>query len=134
MASVNSLKLGETVSFDVYPAAILGTAFKRVKVMGVMDMESAKHLIDPIALHINVYPTLPAGTVDNPAQYYYVKVKLSNGQVTCVGLPWIREESIVVHQSTTLNLTIENVGVDDISRVVKALASNGYNAVDVKLV
>lgn len=134
MASINALKLGDTVSFDVYPSAILGTSFKRVKVLAILDMDSARQWIDPVAMHINVYPTLPEGTPNRPSDYYYVKIRLPNGQVTCLGLPWIREETITVHDQTTMRVTIENIGPEDVERVIKALSANGYNAVDVQLV
>ena len=134
MASIESLKMGDVVSFDVFPTAILGTSFKRVKVVGILDMDSAKQWIDPVALHVNVFPTLPSGTPNDPSDYYYVKIKMIDGQVTCLGLPWIREESIVVHENSTIKLTIESVGVDDVEKIVRALAANGYAAIDVKLI
>lgn len=135
MATINDFDLGSTVSFDVWPEGILGTGFKRMKVMGFLDADSARNYIDPVSMHANVFPTLPEGSApDDPYDYHYVKLKMVDGGITCVGLPWIKAASIEVHESNTLKLTIENISTEDIERVKTALAANGFRAVDIRIV
>lgn len=135
MATSDKLKLGSSVSLDLYPAAILGTGYTNAKVQAVVDMTTAKALgFDPEAMHVNVYPTLPPGTPDDPRQYLYVKLLLQSGQSVIVGLPWIKEETIREIQFTTLAFKVQGVGPDDYEKVIKALAANGYTAVDVTFI
>lgn len=134
MASYEDFELGSTVSFEVYPSAILGTGFKRMKVMGILDADSARGWIDPESMHANVYSQLPDGTPDAFDEYYYLKIKGPDGQINCVGLPWIIASSIEVHATNTVKLTIENVSQSDIERLRKALAANGLKATDLRIV
>jgi hypothetical protein len=133
MSILSKLALGSTVSFDVYPAGIIGSSFQDVKVLAILDMDTAADRIDPVALHINVKPTLPPGTPDDPQDYHYLKLKHPNGAIEIIGVPWIREETIVHSQSGTLVITVDNVGPEDRETISHALAANGYHAASVKM-
>lgn len=127
------LTFGNILSFEVYPAAVIGTHFDDVKVMGVFDSDTARMWIDPEALHVNVYPTLPAGTPDDPEQYQFVKLKHLNGNISIIGVPWIREDTIQISQKGTFTFKVEDVGPVDRDRIIKALAANGYRPTSVSL-
>lgn len=127
MANLTSDDIGKIVSFTVYPSSIIGTLFEKVTVLAILDAESAFQFIDPISLHANVYPTLPLGTPNNYRSYAYAKVKLLDGQVTCVGLPWINEASIEIHTNTTFRFTINNRPAGDYQRVRNLLLLNGFD-------
>ena len=104
MEVIPGIKLGDVVSFSVFEnvKAVLPTKFDNVKVVGSLDADSAKALIDPYTLHRNIYPMLAQGTApDDPTQYYYIKVKLPNGQFTAVGIPWINPTTIEQRDSST---------------------------------
>lgn len=134
MASIyDYLNFNSTISFDVYPAAIIGARFENVKVLGILDKDTAKHWIDPEAMHINVYPTLPPGVPDDADQYQYVKLKHVNGNISVVGIPWIRIDTIEISQLGTLTITINEVGPEDRDRIIRALAANGYRTSKVSL-
>ena len=127
MSVYDHLNFGNIVSFDVYPATIIGARFKDVKVLGVFDKDTAAVLgIDPDAQHINVYPTLPDGVPDDPGEYEYVKVKHPNGSTSVLGVPWIREDTIMVSQRGTLTIVIADVTPQDKDRIVTAINANGY--------
>ena len=104
------------VSFQVYPSGILGTKFNNVQIMGILDAASCVGIIDPPALHANVYPTLPAGAVDDYTKYPYYKIKLQDGTVTCIGRPWIREETVKVVTQQDLHIVLNNISLDDVAR------------------
>lgn len=134
MSILQALPILSTVSFEVYPSSILGTRFTRVKVEGILDAHTARSLgFDPWALHANVYPTLPAGTPNDPTAYLYVKVKLSSGGSEIVGVPWIRPDSITELQLKTAQIKVLNVGPDDLPKIVQALSANGFAAHEVTL-
>lgn len=133
MASISDFTLGSTVTFSVYPTAIIGNNYKRVRVMAIIDADTARQYIDPISLHANVYPTLPEETPENAYEIYYLKIRFSNGQFGVLGLPWIREDTIEIQDMSTIKLTIEDVAASDIDKVLLALSSNGFKSVDVEV-
>lgn len=134
MSEIDSSHIGKIVSFTVYPAAILGSAFNHVKVLGILDAASAFQFVDPASLHANVYPTLPGGTPNDYKAYTYVKIQFQNGEVTCVGMPWIETGSLTVHEGTTMRVTIYNTSASELQRLREALISNGFNTFEVEVV
>ncbi len=133
MLNVNDITLSSTVSFDLYPAAILGSSYQYAKVLAIIDADTARFWVDPIAMHANVYPTLPGSTPNSPSEYYWLKLKLADGTITAIGIPWIKEETYVQHTTSTIRLTIENVEPDQRNQIVEALAANGFTAVNVQV-
>ena len=127
MSVLDKMKINDTVNFEVYPSALLGTGFKNCKVLAILDADTAKLFnIDPPALHISVYPTLPVGTPDRYDGYSYLKIRLANGNITCIGVPWIKESSITAVTYTTARIEIPNCGVTDLAKITEALIANGY--------
>lgn len=133
MLNISQLPLNSTVTFDFYPSQVLGTGVKRAKVLAILDAATAAVWIDPIALHANVFPFLPVGTPNSFDAYPYVKLKLQSGEITFVGLPWIREETLVLSTTQKMQLTIDSVTPEDQDRIIKALSANGFKSLDVKL-
>jgi hypothetical protein len=126
-------KIRQVYSFDVHPVAILGTDFKNVTVLGVVDQETANQWIDTHAFHINVFPFLPAGTPNQPDGYNYLKIKTQSGAVTVIGMAWIKEDTIQSITSTKITVTLEQVTPDDVPRIRSALAQNGFNSMAIKV-
>lgn len=124
------IKLNDTVSFQLYPSAIIGTVFNHCKITGVLDYDTAKAFQDIDALHANVYPTLPSNTPDDPRQYSFLKVLLPSGDTTIIGLPWVKEDSLIKHDQSRVRFTIENVSADDLKNINQLLTSRGYTAME----
>lgn len=60
MTTIYDVRIGQRVSFEVYPAAVLGNNFKDVRLEGIISARTAaSYGMDIQALHANVYPTLP---------------------------------------------------------------------------
>lgn len=127
------LELKQTYSFQVHPAALLGNGFQNATVMAILDQESANQLIDTQAMHVQVYPTLPEGTPNNPAEYNYVKLRLANGTTTVLGIPWIKENTLVKQTSSVIKATIAGVTAADLPRVRAALLQNGFQNIELSL-
>jgi hypothetical protein len=127
------LVFGNVISFDVYPATIIGAHFSDAKVLGLLDKDTANLWIDADAMHVNVYPSLPAGTPDDPDQYQYVKLRHLNGTVSIIGIPWINADTLEISQRGTLTITVSDASPLDKDRIIRALAANGYRAAKVSL-
>ncbi len=119
-------------NFDLYPVALLGAGYSNATIMAIMDTATANREIDTVALHAQIYPTLPAGSCPNdPNGYDYVKIKTTTGQTTILGLPWINPQTVVLVDSKTIVATISNVSASDVARINNALVANGFNNVSI---
>ena len=135
MSVLDKMKIGDTVNFEVYPSAIIGSGFKNCKVLAILDADTAKLFnIDPPALHDSVYPTLPVGTPDKYDANSYFNIRLANGNVTCIGVPWIKESTIVAVTYTTARLEFANCSADDLQKLTDACVANGYTPISTELV
>jgi hypothetical protein len=132
---ITSEHIKKIVSFEVYPSAILGSDFSMVQVLAILDYESLYGIgIDPVSMHANVYPSLPPGTPNDYRQYSYVKIKLQDGSITALGLPWINDSTIAVHVNTQMRVTISGINAGtDVAKVRNALIQNGFNQIAVEL-
>lgn len=134
MLPITQLVLNSTVSFDLHPSQLLGTGYKRAKLLAILDAATAGNWIDPIAAHANVYPTLPVGTPNKYDAYPYLKLRLASGEITAIGLPWIKDETFVVATTRSIRLTVDDVSPEDQENIIKALSANGFAAVDVEVI
>lgn len=129
----NPFQLKQVYSFDVYPISVLGNNFKNVTVVGLLDQEQANKEIDTQAIHVQVYPMLPAGTPNRADGYDYVKIKFPSGETTILGLAWINVDSIKTIQNSTITAKITGVTPGDVKRVRDALVQNGFNTLEISV-
>lgn len=120
--------LKKVYNFSVYPVNLLGDIFQNVTVMGILDEETARGFIDTVGRHKLVYPQLPEGTPNDWAAYNYLKLRLENGDSTIIGIPWIRQDTVVEVTAQQIKAVISNVTVADIPNIRSALLANGYTA------
>lgn len=131
MATQDKLVIKSILSFSVYPTAVLNSTFKNVKVLGIIDSSMARDLGTGVdELHANVYNSLPAGTPNDPDAYLYVRIEFANGARQILGLPWIKESSIVISNYTVINAKISGVKPSDWDDILALLGANGYNQVE----
>lgn len=120
-------QINSTYNFNTRAPAILGTDFKNAKVLGVFDYDSASAFINPQTSHVNVYPYLPPGTVDDPKTYTYVLIKTQSGQKTILALPWIDESTIELVTAQKLTVVIQNIASGDAERIRDSLTILGFS-------
>lgn len=131
MATQDKLVIKSVVSFSVYPTAVLNSKFSNVKVLGIIDASIARALGTGVnELHANVFSSLPSGTPNDPDAYLYVRIEFPSGQTQILGLPWIKESSIVVSDYTVINAKIAGVTPADWDQILALLGANGYNQVE----
>ena len=127
----NTTDIGKSFNFQVYPSALIGANFTRVKLLAILNADSVQEF-EPAIKHRQVYPTLPANTPNDHRNYLYAKFALENGEVTVLGLPWIKEETLKVNTNSTVTIILQNVSVADIPRLSNALTSNNFTDFEVK--
>lgn len=125
---ITEVQIGQKVSFEVYPSTIYGSNHNGVTVTGFVDAATAQALgYDIFAMHQNVYPSLPAGTPDDPTQYSYVMVVGNNGGRILLGSPWIVSDSIRIDSGKTLTLVFQNLDEQRKNRIIEACKRNNEN-------
>ena len=60
-------------SFKTKAPSVLGETLRNMKLIAVMDYSMAIESSHPDVLHKTIYPYLPAGTIDDPTVYSYLK-------------------------------------------------------------
>lgn len=131
MAAFTNDLIGKTISFQVYPSAILTDDFRDVKIVGVVNYEAANQYISTARMHTNVYPTLPTSVPDDHRLYEYALLRKQDGKLTAIGVPWIREGSINVTGTIEIMITVRGKGIDDIPRIRQILTRNGIDDITI---
>lgn len=134
MSNMDSVNIGDQISFDVYPSAIIGQSYKSMKVMAFLDPDTAAAFEDIATLHAQVYPTLPGGTPNDAYQYEYLRLKSQTGSTVIVGLPWIVDSTVVVDGTETYSFKVSNLSPSQKTEIVNILASRGFSATVSKVV
>lgn len=130
---LDSSHIGKIVSFTLYPAGILPSLYQQVKVIGIYNPRTALRLQDVASLHVNVFPTLPVGSPAKYTDYNYVEVEFPDGATHILGLPWIVESSIVVHQNVQVKVIVSEVNASDVQAIRESLVANGFNHLEISL-
>lgn len=115
------------VNFSQYAPAVIGAGYEGAKVLAILDADSANQYINTATVHASIFPYLPAGTPNDPTAYQYLKLKLSSGETTAVGLPWIEDSSWVVQTRAKLTIVMDSVDPDDRNKITAALVALGFN-------
>lgn len=120
-------EIKRSYSFQVYPSNILGNDFNNVTVLAKLDRESAE-LLEPVSLrHSLIYPFLPSGTVDNPDDYTYLKLKHPSGVVSVVAVEWIQADTVVALEAGKVVVEFNNFTNDRLSLLRDVLNANGFS-------
>lgn len=127
MSVLETLQVGLVVDFTTFATAQFNT-YKSVKVLAILDSDSAMMMgLDAPSMHAKIYPTLPAGSINDYRKYQYIRIQHPNGQTECIGVPWIVPASLIVKQSSTITVVFENVGPTDVDKIRQMSLLNGYD-------
>lgn len=130
---IDSSMIGKVISFKTHAQVVLGIDFTRCKVMGILDVDSARYVNDIQRLAVAIQPALPSGTPTDYRRYQYVKLKMPDGDFTCVANEWIKEDTIVVQESITASFVIGNINASDVEKISRMLRTYNYNSFTTKI-
>lgn len=132
---LDKMNISDVVTFDVYPSSLLGTQFRQCTILSIWDYDTTRAMgFDPDAMHVKVFDTLPVGTPNDPTKYQWLKIKLTSGETTAIGVPWIKADTIKINTTSTITVVYTGVSPDDVAKIRIMNANNGYNAfsIDIK--
>ena len=113
-------------NFNTLAPALLGSSFKNMTVVSIMDYTVASKYFSPDAQAVSVYPSLPNGTPSDPKNYTYVLFKPETGDNFVLALEWIDVSSIQLVTSSTVTVTINNTVTGDTQRIRDSLILLGF--------
>lgn len=119
------LEIGTIYNFSMLAPTILGIKYENAKLVGILDFSSAMMVEDVSTLHSNIYNTLPSNTPRDAKDLIYLKIKTSTGEFRVFAIDWLNGEPTVV-ESKTVQVTIDNVDLSQISILRAALVKNGF--------
>lgn len=120
-------------SFEIYPAAVMGTSYKNVKYLGTIDATGVTGF-DPEIQHSIVYPYLPSSP-ERFDSYLYHRFQLDSGEILFVGDTWIKETSVKALDNVKIIVTYENgISAEDEKKIRMMNLNNGYENFKIVLV
>lgn len=126
-AAISSDNIGKVLNLATYAPGVLGSNFQRVKLVGILDYRSVFSLIDPAAVHANVYPSLPSGVPNNYSKYSYAKFEYSNGKEFVLGIPWINQDTVEIVEQVKFTVEIFDEDITKFNAIRDALIQAGIN-------
>lgn len=125
--------IGSVINLETHAPEYLGTGYRRVKILAILDYQDASRYAKISTLHSTVLPQLPAGTPSDYTELSYLKIKLNNGEVTALALPWITNESIkVVDAYRRVRVVVDKVSIEEEDALRRLLLGNGYEIIEMK--
>lgn len=125
--------IGAVVNLETYAPEILGTGYRRVKIMSILDYQDALRYAKISTLHPAVLPQLPAGTPVDYTELSYLKLKLNNGDVTALAIPWIPDDGIKeVDAYRRVRIVLDQVSVEEEDALRRLLTSNDYAIIEMR--
>lgn len=125
---------GKLISFSVYPVSILGDRYRKVKLLSIIDYDTAKLFADVTATAVSVYPFLPQGAPKDYTKYKYGKFQHQDGSYSIVALEWINMRTVEEHVSVELRVTVEATGIDTMERLNACLLANNFVIKNIEVV
>lgn len=118
-------EIGKSYSFDVYPAQILGQRFEQATVIGIVDYHTASLYVDCHGLHAQV-KSYVSGIPDTATEYYWLLLKLLDGQTTAIGMPWVNPDTIQLVTSERIQVIIKHTSATHIPNIRAQLVAAGF--------
>lgn len=111
--TIDELKKGDLVNFDMIIPGILGDQYKSVIVSGIVDYTVASQIDSEVNVkHQNFYPQFKdtVGNVNDPSIYSYLLVRPdpTTNLTIVIGGPWIRADSLETTRGRFGSILIQN--------------------------
>lgn len=106
---MSALTVGYHYNFSVYANSILGASFKNVRLVSILDYQTALRFSNVPLQHRQIYPYLPVGTPSDATKYIYYLFRTSNGAELVIADVWIEDTTIEQTLGTDQTLILRNV-------------------------
>lgn len=118
---------GETYTFNTIVPGILPISYTRVKLEGRNRFNVARQLSpqDLMADWRRIYPSLPAGTPDNPNAVNWLTFESMGGESITLAEEWIDGDTVVVTDFINFNIAVTESSSEQMGRIRDLLSQEG---------
>lgn len=113
---MSTLSINNHYNFSVYANSILGTSYRNARLVSILDYKTALKFSNIVLQHNQVYPYLPANTLEDATKYIYYKFEVGGKEVVLADV-WILESSIELSTGTDFTLKLLNISNSHLSLV-----------------
>lgn len=96
---MSTVSIGTSYKFTLVNNAYVGTE-QIGKLISNCDFEMASLVMDVSQLHVNIYPSLPAGVNRDPKQLEYYIVQTSDNAKIAIAKQWLAKDPEVIGKIT----------------------------------
>lgn len=119
---LNSAARGKVLNFETWD----GVQFRNLKFLAELDIGTILALkIDAPALHQQYAPYLPDGSPETYLDYPYAKFSDFDGKNVYLGIPWIKEVSIVEVTAVDYTIKLRAPTQEQITNLRAMMVQNG---------
>lgn len=128
---LESSTLQSTLSFETYA----GVKYNNLKFVAILDAGTVSTLgQDPLGLHLQNLPYLQDPKPESHTDYSYVLFLDAEGKKTYLGIPWIREGSIVNKGQPNYLMTIIAPTPEQLSSLRSMAIASGIENFTIKAI
>lgn len=113
---MTTLTINNHYNFSVYANSILGTTYRNARLVSILDYKTALKFSNIVLQHNQVYPYLPANTLEDATKYTYYKFQVGDKEIVLADV-WIIDSSIEMSTGTDHTLKLINVSSGQLSTV-----------------
>ena len=127
---LDSDAINQTLSFETYA----GVKYSNLKFISLLDPDTAGVYIDAVALHLQNRPYLPDPVPTAYSDYLYGLFKDAEGSKICLGVPWVREASIVTNDQPNYRIDLTAPTKAQVDSFKSMLAASGIENFKISIV
>jgi hypothetical protein len=119
---LNDNSIDKTLSFE----DVLGIQYKNLKFTDILSASTVSALgKEPAVWHQSYRTALPAGVEDDYRAYKYAKFVSASGEYTYIGIPFVKQTSIIENASPAKRYTFESLTPDQERSLNAMLTASG---------
>lgn len=128
-----NLSIGKVYTFNTQSPAFLGAIIERAKLKSITDADNARKFAPIDQLHAQIYPSLPAGTPNDPNAAIYYVFEGQNKSTVVLAEHWINEPSIELIEHIEIGVTVTRASISDVEKIRIALSAAGIQDFTIKV-
>lgn len=106
---MQTLKVGFHYNFSVHANSTLGTSYKNVRLVSILDYQTALRFSNIPLQHRHIFPYLPVGTPSDATKYTYYLFRTVSGQEVVLADIWLIDTTIVQTEGVDQTVVLRNV-------------------------
>lgn len=130
---LSDFEIGKVYNFDTRSSSILGASVLNAKLKSILDYNSALEIEDIKARHRVIYPTLPAGTVDDIEGSVFYLFENETSSNLLFANTWINASTITLIEYVNYTIKVMDASSGDGDKISQTLNSLGFLNVSVKI-